>query len=404
MGRRLNSMSAATFRRSPAVRIAAVYGASRLVTTAFLLLAARLSPPGSRFGQNASLTTYVLAWDAQWYQRIATEGYPAVLPLTEAGEVAHNAWAFMPVFPWLAAGAGVLLGSWAAGAVAIALIAGYLCCLALYRLLHGSIGATSALWAVTFFACGPLAAMFQVGYPETLFLLLLMLGIVCLQRRRYGWLYAFVPAMAYLRPGVLAFALLLGLFGVWRWRSRRRELLGRHELAHLVALGALATILGLSWPVIAGAVTDRADAYLDTELSWRRLWVADEGGFVPFEGWMQGATYWFRAWGLDPAWAIIAIAAGVAMAAAILLFEPHVRRLGVEIRLWTASYLLYLLAVFLPQSSLFRLLLPLAPLTGALAQPRSTAWRIGVLIACLTGQCWWIWNMYGLGTEFWHIP
>ena len=86
------------------------------------------------------------------------------------------------------------------------------------------------------------------------------------------------------------------------------------------------------------------------------------------------------------------------------MFEPHVRRLGVEIRLWTASYLLYLLAVFLPQSSLFRLLLPLTPLTGALAQPRSTAWRIGVLIACLVGQWWWIWNVYGLGTEFWHIP
>ena len=57
----------------------------------------------------------------------------------------------------------------------------------------------------------------------------LMLGIVCLQRRRYGWLYAIIPAMAYLRPGVLAFALLLGLFGIWRWRSRPREPLRRHE-------------------------------------------------------------------------------------------------------------------------------------------------------------------------------
>ena len=386
------------------MRIAGIYGASRLVTTTFLLLAAWLSPPGSRFGQGASLSTYVLAWDAQWYQRIAIEGYPAELPLTDAGEIAHNAWAFMPLFPWLAAGLGALLGSWAAGAVAIAVTAGYLCCLVLYRLLHRSIGETAALWAVALFASTPLAAMFQVGYPETLFLLLTMLGIVCLQRRRYGWLYAVIPAMAYLRPGVLAFALLLGLFGIWRWRSRRREPLRRHEVLHIVGLGALATILGLSWQVIAGAATGRADAYLETELSWRRQWMADSGGFVPFEGWVQGATYWFRAWGLDPAWPTVAIAAGIAATAAILVFEPHVRRLGVEIRLWTASYLLYLLAVFLPQSSLFRLLLPLTPLTGALAQPRSTAWRIGVLIACLVGQWWWIWNVYGLGTEFWHIP
>jgi hypothetical protein len=60
--------------------------------------------------------------------------------------------------------------------------------------------------------------------------------------------------------------------------------------------------------------------------------------------------------------------------------------------------------VFLPQSSVFRLLFPLSPLWGAVALPRSRVWRLGVLAACLVGQWWWIWNMYGLGTEFWHIP
>ena len=69
----------------------------------------------------------------------------------------------------------------------------------------------------------------------------------------------------------------------------------------------------------------------------------------------------------------------------MLLFEPHVRRLGVELRLWSASYLLYLLLVFFPQSSIFRLLVPLSPLWGAFALPRSTAWRIGVLAAGLVG-------------------
>ena len=59
------------------------------------------------------------------------------------------------------------------------------------------------------------------------------------------------------------------------------------------------------------------------------------------------------------------------------------KRLGVEVRLWGASYLVYLLAVFFPQSSIFRLLVPLSPLWGAVALPRSTAWRVGVLAACL---------------------
>ncbi len=389
---------------STAARIAAIYLASRLVTTTYLLLAGALSPPGSRFGPGADIPTYVQAWDARWYRRIAVEGYPSQLPLTDAGEVAHNAWAFMPLFPWLSTVVGAPLGSWAAGAVLIALVSGYLCCLVLFRMLVDTIGRSASMWSVVFFASAPLAAMFQVAYPETLFLLLTLLGIRRLQRRRYGWLYAIILGMAFLRPGVLAFALLLGLFGIWRWASRRREALRPGEVVHVAGAAALATVCGLSWPVIVATVTGRADAYLQTELSWRRLWMDDEGGFVPFEGWFQAADYWFEAWSLSPAWGPVAVVAITVAVACILVFVPQVRRLGMEIRLWAASYVLYLLAVFLPQSSLFRLLLPLTPLWGAVAQPRGIVWRIGVLAACLVGQGWWIWNVYGLGTEFWHIP
>jgi hypothetical protein len=100
----------------------------------------------------------------------------------------------------------------------------------------------------------------------------------------------------------------------------------------------------------------------------------------------------------------IALAASVAAVAALLLFEPHVKRMGVEARLWSASYLVYLLAVFFPQSSIFRLLLPLSPMWGAVAMPRSRAWRFGILAACLLGQWWWIFNMYALGNTYWQIP
>ncbi len=367
-------------------------------------MAGLLSPPGSRFGPFASMPTLVLAWDAQWYQRIAVEGYPAHLPLTDAGDVAHNAWAFMPVYPWLAAATGTLLGSWAAGGVLIALVAGYFCCLVLRQSLVKSVGESASLWAVAFFASAPLAAMFQVAYAETLFLLLIMLGIVCLQRRAYRWLYLIVPVMAFVRPGVLAFALTLGCLGMWRWCKRRSVRLQKHELAHLAALTLISAALGFSWSVIAGAVTGQPDAYLQTELSWRRLWMGDDGGFVPFEGWFQAGDYWFREWGLDPGWAPGVVVLSVVVSGLLLRYEPHLQRLGVEIRVWAASYLIYLLAVFLPQSSLLRLLFPLAPLWGAVAQPRSLAWRISVLIACLAWQAWWIWNVYGLGDQFWHIP
>lgn len=385
-------------------RIALIYLAARVVTTAFFLVASAMAPADSRFGTGASLLTYVEAWDAQYYRRIATEGYPVVLPLTDDGGVAQNAWAFMPLFPWASAGVGALLGSWAVGAVVIALVSGYVACLVLRGILVDRIGERASLWAVVFFAAAPLAAMFQVAYAEAPFLLLILLGIRCLQRRRYGWLYAIIVPMAFLRPGVLAFALLLALVGGWRWLARAREPLRRGELAHLAASCALAAGLGLSWQVIAALVTGHPNAYLETELSWRRLWMDDAGGFVPFEGWFIATDYWFRMWGLNPVWGLLALAAGLFALGVLLAFDRRVRRLGMEVRLWMLSYLAYLLAVFLPQSSLFRLLFPLSPLWGAVAQPASLGWRLAVLAMCLTGQWWWIWNMYGLGTEFWQIP
>jgi hypothetical protein len=73
-----------------------------------------------------------------------------------------------------------------------------------------------------------------------------------------------------------------------------------------------------------------------------------------------------------------------------------VRRLGVDLRFWSASYAVYLLAVFFPQSSTFRLLLPMFPLLGAVAQPKSTPYRATMVVLFIVGQyawlyiCWWV--------------
>ncbi|WP_447948320.1 hypothetical protein [Microbacterium maritypicum] len=388
-----------------AVRVAVVYLGARVVTTVFLVIAASLSTSSSRFGAEAGLIDFVLGWDAQWYWLVAENGYPTDLPLTDSGDVAENAWAFMPVFAYAAKGIGVLLGSWGAGALLLSLVAGYLACLALHRLLRDRIGNSAATWAVVFFAAGPIAAMFQVGYAETLFLLLLFLALDATTRRTYAWLYILIPVMAFTRPGVLAFALFLGLHGLLRWIRRRQDPLTGREIAHILALGALATLSGFAWQVIAGIATGDPGAYLATELAWRQHWIiGGVEGFIPFEGWIQASQFWFSLWGMPQWWGPIVLVLSVVGAAAALLFSSQVRALGADIRLWSASYLLYLLAVFFPQSSTFRLLLPLSPLWGAVAVPRSRLWRVGVLAACLLGQWFWIYHVYALGSTFWQVP
>ena len=389
-----------------ALRVAAIYLAARLVTTLFLSLAAELSGFQSRMGADARLADTVVAWDGAWYWLVAFSGYPTSLPLTDAGQVAENAWAFLPLYPYLAQAVSMPFdGQWRTGALIVSLVAGYGASVALYHLLRLRLDEPATLWAVAFFASGPLAALFHVGYAEALNLFWLFCALWCVARRRYGWLYLLIPLMAFTRPGVLAFALFLGLFGIWRWFHRVREPLRAPEIAHIISLGLLAAAAGFAWQIIAGWVTGEPEAYLATELAWRRNWVPGDPTFAPFEPFLAGVSFWFETmWHLPLALGYALVGAGVLLIGAALAFLPAVRKLGIEIRLWSASYLLYLLLVFFPQSSIFRLLVPLSPLWGAFAVPRSPVWRLGVLIACLAGQWWWIYNMYALGSSTWQVP
>ncbi|MCW3494082.1 hypothetical protein [Microbacterium sp. SSM24] len=388
-----------------ALRIALIYIAARVLTTIFLVVAAELSGVDSRFGPDASLADLVLGWDSRWYWIVAETGYPSELPRTESGAVGENQWAFMPIYAYLAKLVAIPFGQWVVGAFIVSIVAGYGASVALYYLLRERIDAVAAMWAVAFFAAGPLAALFQVGYAESLFLLWLFLALWCVVRRRYPWLYLLIPLMGFTRPGILAFALFLALFGVRRFFTRAREPLHVREVVHIVALGVLAVVVGFSWQLLAGWVTGDSGAYLATELAWRRNWIPGDAVFLPFDGFLSASAFWFGSvWGLGAELGYVVLAASVFAVAAILLFVPQVKRLSVEVRLWSASYLVYLLLVFFPQSSIFRLLVPLSPLWGAVAAPRSAVWRVSVLALCLAGQWWWIYNMYALGNAIWQIP
>ena len=219
-------------------------------------------------------------------------------------------------------------------------------------------------------------------------------------------LYPLILLMAFTRPGELAFALMLGLMLVVRWIHRRQDPLRGREIAHYLCLGALGAVAGFAWQVIAGIVTGVPNAYMETELSWRGFWMPGGGhaAFMPFEGWLTAMPYWASLLGL-PGWTgLVVLAMLVAASAWALIAGPGVRRLGPEIRLFSASYVLYLLAVFFPQSSTMRLLFPLAPLWGAVGWRRSWWFRGIVLALCLALQWVWISNVYGMANTFWRVP
>jgi len=87
-----------------------------------------------------------------------------------------------------------------------------------------------------------------------------------------------------------------------------------------------------------------------------------------------------------------------------LLLSPWAKRLGPDIRFWLIAYALYLLAVFFPQSSTFRLLVPLAPALSAFAVPTSWIWRVTLLVLGVAGQVLWTYGLWRADVNDWTPP
>ena len=385
-------------------KVLVVFAASRIVTTSLLLAFAARQGPNPWTGAQPSYFDFARIWDGNWYNIIAVVGYPSELPITDDGHVGENAWAFMPGYPALVRLLLVLGFDFGVAAVLVSTAFALGAALVFYRLMARFVPGEAALFSVVLFCFAPLSPILQVAYGESMFLFLLVVALYLLVQRRYWVLIPVVAAMGVTRPGALAFALVLLLHVIHRWwldRTGREAFPTRERVAAIVA-GLSAAALGLAWVLVAGLVTGRISAYIDTELAWRSVYVGHDE-LLPFTPWFRAAEWWANWWGLPPALLIIALILIIALWV-LLLFSPPARRLGVDIRFWLASYSLYLLAVFFPQSSTFRLLMPLFPALGAIAQPRSPVYRVVLVIVCILGQWAWIDIAWWVNGRDWTPP
>jgi len=387
------------------VQVLLVFIASRVVSTAILLIYAANQVASPWSGAHPDLIAFSSFWDAEWYLRIVAYGYPAELPLDDAGHVAENAWAFMPAYPYLVASISWLVAvPFRLVAVVVSFLFAGAAAFVYYRLFLEWLPHRGALAAVALMLFNPVSPILQVGYAESMHFFLLGLALLLLVRRRYVALLPVIVLMSFTRPTGLAFALALaGHFVVRWWQHRKRaDPFPRRDVVAVIAAGIVSAICGLAWPAIVGLVTGRADGYLATEFAWRRGYIGDDA-FLPFAPWIQGAEWWTEWWGW-PAWSGVIgliVVLGLLVAA---LCSPWMRRLGVDLRIWIAAWLVYLLAVFFPQSSTWRLLLPASPALAALAVPRSR-WIVPVAIGLgIIGQWFWVGGMWAWVEGDWTPP
>lgn len=371
------------------VQVSALYAAARLVSACIFMAAALHQGPNPWFPAKPDYWNFINIWDARWYGQVITGGYPSVLPTDAAGNVQENTWAFYPLFPSLAGGLSRLTGlAPAASLTLVAMLAGWGAALAVYALFRQKAPHAAAMWGVAFFSVFPVSAVLQVPYAEPLSLLLLAWALLLVVRRQYLWAIPVVVLLCLSRPVGVPFAAMTGLLLVFRAAAFARSGRGRapggnahsgRDLAALTGLTAVAGLSALAWPAVAWAATGDPRAYTKTETVWRGH------DLIPFKPWFDTGVDLF-----GPVLGVLAPVVFVALFAA-MLFLPPVVRLGVELRLWCACYMGYLVVFLHPQTSTFRMLLPLFPLAlGAVFLSRSRAYRGSVVTMFLLLQMVWI--------------
>jgi hypothetical protein len=394
------------------VQVAGLYIAARLVSACIFMAAALHQGVNPWFPARPDYWNFINIWDARWYAEALQTGYPSLLPTDDAGTVQENTWAFYPLFPVLGRVVSGLTGTGPAWSLtAIALVSGLGAALVAYRIFRHRATHRTALWGTVFLATFPVAAVLQVPYAESLNLLLLGAALLLVMERRYLWAMPVVVLMCLSRPTGVPFAVMMGLLFLYRvWQRVAAQRLSAPGLtaqgltaqgltaqrlsaqrpdgaavpnnAELWSLGGLTAISGIAallWPAIAWAATGDLGAYTKTETAWR----GDD--LVPFKPWFDAGIMLF-----GPTLGVLAPFVFVAAFTLLMMSRPVVA-LGTELRLWCCCYMGYLLVFLHPQTSTFRMLLPLFPLALSTALlSRSRAYRGAVVVMFVLLQIVWI--------------
>ena len=161
----------------------------------------------------------------------------------------------------------------------------------------------------------------------------------------------------------------------------------------LFVTAAVTCAAALTWPLLAWIATGRMRAYVDTETAWRGVDLA------PFEAWIN------RSASFGGAHAGVIGLFGVLVLSLCVLSWPQLRQLGRLTWMWCVCYWVYLLIFFDPSSSVFRMLLMVAPLAWAVAarlSKRPQAALAVLTVGVISQVLWvaWVWD-YGSISILW---
>ena len=335
---------------------------------------------GIHLGSIPSFLKYLNIWDAKWYQKIYSSGYPHELDINPStGVVAMNTWPFMPLYPLLIKCIAFLGLPYEIVSVLLLLFFSYVFAYLLYYI---SIAVQSwkaggsfsvkyfqelyhkrALLFVLLVGMYVTSPILNVGYAESLTLCLLAAWIIASSQKKYFWAMVIALFASESRPVGVPLGAAAGLLWFFETLSDWRTESGMSIWDALVSryrqlVYALLTCgFAFIYPIYAALVTGHIDAYHASELGWSGRTVGNSHMFIV--QWGNAANFYsvFNKF----IWLLVAI-----IVFSIFFIWLSSKRASLNanlvIRVWLASYAGYLLLFWLPQYSTFRILMPLFPL------------------------------------------
>jgi len=384
----------------PVRTILLVYVVSRLIALAAMWVAATWFQNPAGVGHlDPTVGDLIGLWDGEWYETIATQGYPVPLPADPVtGRLTYSAWAFYPLFPFMVKGLMAIGIPFTAGAVGLNVLLGGLGTVLIWALFrHGLHAAPQpgrerlALVAACLWCFYPATGIMLKPYTEPLAVVLVAASLLYLMRRRYAVVAALAVPLGLTRGVAAAIGCAALIHVIVRISEDRRAgvapLRGQRLTATLM-LGVIG-LSGIAWPVIVGVISGIPTAFFDVQEAW-----GQKPASGPFVLWVQWAWDSHGAAGT----AVLVALCGTYIA---LILGRHGRWIPVEVRAWAVAYPLYLFAVVRPITSMWRFLLldfPIAALLASVAMRTSNGqqivthwrWRVAILLVpILGGLLWW---------------
>ncbi len=374
----------------------AVFAATRLVTAVIVVVTqgSQLGLPASNgilrimFPTDPAPGYWVVMgnWDGQWYQQIATHGYPSILPRVIDGSIDMNPWAFFPVYPLAVGGIMRLTGlSFFVAGGLLSMLLGAAAMVVLFRFVDRTVGRWEAVVTVVGLCTFISAPILQATYTESLALLLAALLLTLLRSRHYWWVAGLLVVLALSRNVVAAVAPVIIAHLIVRWHQQHD--LSRRTKGGLIGLAAFAAALTALWPGIIALATGVPNAYTQTLVAWR---VSSNIQLGSWWGYLLLAYGWIGA------------VAGVAALGvfAWLMLTHRTWRWGPEIWGWAGAYPAYQLLVTNPGFSRLRYAILAFPFTLFIAwflglRPWRR-WRVvllcGIAVVGIAQQAWYIYT------------